>query len=57
MPKFSLEDRYFENLEQAQKDDAAWDAEAARRDAEIEQGIVTPVDVKTVLTRLRARIR
>ena len=34
--------------------DAVWDDEAARRDAEIESGTLTPIPGRDVLARLRA---
>jgi hypothetical protein len=52
-----LLDRLIESLDNEQALDEAWDKEAARRDAEIEDGTSVPVDGKEVVARLRAQIR
>ncbi len=52
-----LLDRLIASLDENQSIDEAWDREAARRDAEIEDGTSTPVDGKDVLARLRVEIR
>lgn len=52
-----LLDRLIASLDADQTIDQAWDAEAARRDAEIESGLSVPVDGKEVLAKLRAQIR
>jgi hypothetical protein len=59
----SLEDRshlfnrLVESLENEENCDEAWDAEAARRDAEIENGTVVALDCKSVIARLRAQLQ
>ena len=50
-----LLDRVVASLEVDSALDAAWDHEAARRDAEIENGVSVAVDGATVLARLRAQ--
>lgn len=52
-----LLDRLIESLDDEQALDEAWDKEAARRDAEIENGNSVPVDGKEVVARLKAQIR
>ncbi len=52
-----LLDRLIESLDDEQALDEAWDKEAARRDAEIEDGTSVPVDGKEVVARLKAQIR
>lgn len=52
-----LLDRLIASLDADQAIEQAWDAEAARRDAEIESGASVPVDGKEVLAKLRAQIR
>ncbi|MDO9316457.1 MAG: addiction module protein [Burkholderiaceae bacterium] len=52
-----LLDRVVASLDADSARDAAWDAVAARRDAEIEAGIATEVSVDDVLARLRAELR
>jgi hypothetical protein len=52
-----LLDRLIASLDEDQTINEAWDREAARRDAEIENGTSTPVDGNEVLSRLRAEIR
>lgn len=52
-----LLDRRIASLDADQAVDQAWDAEAARRDAEIESGASVSVDGKEVLAKLRAQIR
>ncbi len=52
-----LLDRLIASLDADLAIDQAWDAEAARRDAEIESGVSVPVDGKEVLAKLRAQIR
>ena len=52
-----LLDRLIASLDADQAIDQAWDAEAARRDAEIESGASVPVDGKEVVAKLRAQIR
>ncbi len=52
-----LLDRLIASLDEDKSIDETWDREAARRDAEIEDGKSTPVDGKDVLARLRAEIR
>ena len=52
-----LLDRLIESLDDEKALDEAWDKEAARRDAEIEDGTSVPVDGKEVVARLRAQIR
>ena len=50
-----LLDRVVASLEVDSALDVAWDQEAARRDAEIEQGVSVAVDGARVLARLRAQ--
>lgn len=50
-----LLDRLIDSLDDEKAMDAAWDAEAARRDAEIESGASVPVDGPNVVARLRAQ--
>lgn len=52
-----LLDRLVESLDDERSLHEEWDAEAARRDAEIEGGSSVPVDGKAVVARLRAMIR
>jgi len=52
-----LLDRLIDSLDDGKALDAAWDSEAARRDAEIDAGTSVPVDAKDVVARLRAKIR
>ena len=49
-----LLDRVVSSLDTDAALDAAWDREAAQRDAEIESGASVPVDGRHVLARLRA---
>lgn len=49
-----LLDRRNESLDGEKALDEAWNKEAARRDAEIENGTSAPVDGKEVVARLRA---
>jgi len=51
-----LLDRVVESLDVDRSHDAAWDALAAQRDAEIESGAVQPIPVSEVLARLRAEL-
>ena len=51
-----LLDRVVASLDADAARDAAWDALAARRDAEIEQGTVEAVPLDEVLARLRAEL-
>ena len=51
-----LLDRLIESLDGERTLDELWDQEAARRDAEIENGSSIPVDGKEVVARLRAEI-
>ena len=52
-----LLDRLIDSLDDSKAIDAVWEREAARRDAEIEDGTSAPVDGKEAVTRLRALIR
>ena len=52
-----LLDRLIESLDGEKALDGMWDQEAARRDAQIEDGSSVPVDGKEVVARLRAEIR
>jgi putative addiction module component (TIGR02574 family) len=52
-----LLDRLIESLDGEKALDELWDQEAARRDAQIEDGSSAPVDGKEVVARLRAEIR
>jgi Putative addiction module component len=52
-----LLDRIAASLDTADALDAAWDREAARRDAEIENGTSIEVPGRFVLARLRAQVR
>ena len=52
-----LLDRLIESLDGERTLDERWDQEAARRNAEIEEGSSIPVDGKEVVNRLRAEIR
>jgi len=52
-----LLDRVVASLDADRKRDAAWDALAARRDAEIESGQDTVVPGPEVLLRLRAELK
>ena len=51
-----LLDRVVASLDADAARDAAWDALAARRDAEIEHGPAQAVSLDEVLTRLRAEL-
>ena len=51
-----LLDRLIESLDGERTLDELWDQEAARRDAEIEDGSSIPIDGKEVVARLRAEI-
>ena len=51
-----LLDRVVESLDIDRARDAAWDALAAKRDAEIETGAVQAIPVSEVLARLRAEL-
>ena len=51
-----LLDRVIASLDSDAERDAAWDALAARRDAEIETGPATAVPHDEVLARLRAEL-
>lgn len=50
-----LLDRLMASLEADAALEAAWDEEAARRDAEIESGAVQPLPLDEVMARLRAQ--
>jgi hypothetical protein len=50
-----LLDRLIESLDEQTALDEAWDQEAARRDAEIEEGLSIPVDGRAVVARLRSQ--
>ena len=50
-------DRVVASLDADSARDAAWDAVAGRRDAEIEAGLATEVPVDEVLARLRAELQ
>ena len=52
-----LLDRLIDSLDDSKAIDAVWEREAARRDAEIEDGASEPVDGKEAVARLRAQIR
>ena len=52
-----LLDRVVASLDSDAERDAAWDALAARRDAEIENGLSTTVPVDEALARLRAELQ
>jgi putative addiction module component (TIGR02574 family) len=52
-----LLDRLIDSLDDEGTLDEAWDKEAARRDAQIEDGSSLPVDGKEAVERLRAEIR
>ena len=52
-----LLDRVVASLDADRKRDQAWDALAARRDAEIESGQEAAVPGPEVLTRLRAELK
>lgn len=51
-----LLDRVVESLDADRARDAAWDALAAQRDAEVESGTAQPTAVAQVLARLRAEL-
>ena len=51
-----LLDRVVESLDADRTRDAAWDALAAQRDAEVESGTAQPTAVAQVLARLRAEL-
>ena len=52
-----LLDRLIDRLDDGKAIDAAWESEAARRDAEGEDGTSQSIDGKEVVARLRAQIR
>ena len=52
-----LLDRVVASLDADAERDAAWDAVAARRDAEIEAGTATGISVDEVLARLEAELK
>lgn len=52
-----LLDRVVASLDADAERDAAWDAVAARRDAEIEAGTATEISVDEVLARLEAELK
>ena len=52
-----LLDRVVASLDVDAERDAAWDAVAARRDAEIEAGTATEISVDDVLARLEAELK
>ena len=52
-----LLDRLIASLDADKEFDEAWDRDAARRDAEIEDGTSIAVPGKEVVERLRAQIR
>ena len=52
-----LPDRVVASLDADAERDAAWDAVAARRDAEIEAGTATEISVDEVLARLEAELK
>lgn len=52
-----LLDRLIDSLDDEKAMDAAWDAEAARRDAEIVSGASVPVDGRVVVARLKVQAR
>ena len=52
-----LLDRVVASLDADAERDAAWDAVAARRDAEIEAGTTTEISVDEVLARLEAELK
>ena len=52
-----LLDRVVASLDADKALDTAWDNEAARRDAEIDNGSSTPILGRDVLARLRAELR
>ena len=52
-----LLDRVVASLDADSARDAAWDAVAARRDAEIAAGLATEAPVDEVLARLRAELQ
>jgi hypothetical protein len=52
-----LLDRVVASLDADEARDAAWDAVAAGRDAEIEAGLSAEIPVDAVLARLRAELR
>jgi hypothetical protein len=53
----SLLDRVVASLDADLERDAAWDAVAAARDAELDSGLVEPVPLDNVIERLRAELR
>jgi hypothetical protein len=53
----SLLDRVVASLDADLERDAAWDAVAAARDAELDSGLVEPVPLDNVMERLRAELR
>lgn len=52
-----LLDRVIASLDADHQRDAAWDALAAARDAELESGISQPIPGDEVLARLRAELK
>ena len=50
-----LLDRLILSLDEDEETDQAWDALAARRDAEIEDGQIAEIDGAEALARLRAK--
>ena len=50
-----LLDRLLLSLDDDKARDAAWDNVAAKRDAEIESGVVAEIDGREALARLRAK--
>lgn len=52
-----LLDRLIDSLDDSAAVDAAWEREAARRDAEVEDGTSAPIDGKEVVARLRSQIQ
>jgi putative addiction module component (TIGR02574 family) len=50
-----LLERLMASLEQDSEAESAWDAEAARRNAELDGGRVKPVAFEDAMTRLEAR--
>ena len=55
--RIQLLDRVVASLDADAARDAAWDALAARRDAEIEQGSASAIPLDQVLSRLRAELK
>ena len=50
-----LLDRLIASLDADTEAEAAWDALAARREAEIESGVIEPVSLDAAIARLEAR--